>query len=170
MTENDTNPSQQFLPVAAAAERLGVSRLKVREAAARNLIPSRRDNENKLRLDLSGTPLPDLSEIGIRSDVPPAMLMDVLFDELEELHAELAGAAVERSALRDLADRQAEALDRALSAGEALEAKIAERDRTIACRNATVEQVLEVSERAVTLAAGAKPPARKGFWRRLFGL
>ncbi|MGI9493065.1 MAG: hypothetical protein ACR2QF_11765 [Geminicoccaceae bacterium] len=191
MIGQDANADQQFLSVAAAAERLGLSRLKVREAAARNLIPSRRDNQDKLRLDLSRRPLPDLGDGAMGEDAPPAMLMDLLFDEIEELHADLADAEMERTALRDLAGRQAEALDRAadrmerdaaqkarlstlldraLSAGERLELGIAERDRTIEHRNATIEQSLNMSERAVVLAAEAKPPVRKGFWRRLLRL
>ena len=208
MSKNDTSRGQEFLPVAEAAERLGVPRLKVREAAARKLIPSRRDNQNKLRLDLSGTSLPDLRKAKSDGDTPPEMLMDLLFDEIEELHADLADAAAERSALRDLVGRQADALDRAaermerdagqkarlsslleralnhLEAGaaatdvtadrtttiERLEKEIAERERVIEDRNAAVEKALQMSERAVALAAETEVSVRKGFWRRLLRL
>lgn len=101
----------QFLSVAEAAERLGVSRVKIRDAAARGLIPSQRDNENRLRLDLSGSTADALSGAG--GAVDQAALMNLLFDEIEELNDDLRAQAADVAAFQGIADRQATALDAA---------------------------------------------------------
>ncbi|KIN64079.1 hypothetical protein Z946_2966 [Sulfitobacter noctilucicola] len=100
-----------FLSVEEAADKLGVSRIKVREAAERGLIPSKRDNENRLRLDLSDVNPKVLDKKGKR--LTQARLMHVLFDEIEELHDVASAKAAEVEALRGIADRQADALDAA---------------------------------------------------------
>ena len=111
MNAHPSTSGLQFLSVAEAAERLGVSRVKVRDAAARGLIPSKRDNENRLRLDLSGLQAEALDGAGRRVD--QTSLMNLLFDEIEELHDALEGRTAEVQALRGIADRQADALDEA---------------------------------------------------------
>jgi excisionase family DNA binding protein len=103
----------QFLSVAEAAERLGVSRVKVREGAARGLIPSKRDNQNRLRLDLS-----DLTgDVFDRAEgsVDQTALMNLLFDEIEELHDDVLSRSAQVDALCSIANRQADALDSAAS-------------------------------------------------------
>ncbi|MEP6018872.1 MAG: hypothetical protein ABJ251_10380 [Paracoccaceae bacterium] len=101
----------QFLSVAEAANRLGVSRIKIRDAAARGLIPSQRDNENRLRLDISDVVKGDLSG----GKVDQAALMNLLFDEVEELSDDVRARSAEVDELRSIADRQADALDKAAS-------------------------------------------------------
>lgn len=114
-----------FLPLAEAAARLGVSRLKLREAIAKGLLPAQRDNEGRWRVDLSAAP-GDLAGMTATRAAPPEALMGALFDEIEELSAEAEGAAADRDRLSALAAAQASALERALAA---LEARTAERDR-----------------------------------------
>ncbi|RVT85389.1 hypothetical protein DXV76_06385 [Rhodobacteraceae bacterium CCMM004] len=101
-----------FLTVGEAAARLGVSRLKLREAVARRLIPARRDNEGQLRVDLDAAP-PDLADRLAGSEMSAGDLLDMLFDEVEELQAQVAEKDAERLALVGLIERQADALDRA---------------------------------------------------------
>ena len=50
-----------FLSLAEAAARLGVSRLKLREAIAKGVVPARRDNEGRWRVDLTALP-PDVTD------------------------------------------------------------------------------------------------------------
>ena len=114
-----------FLTVEEAAGRLGVSRLRVREAAARGLLASRRDNEGHLRIDLPDLPrlAPDKGD-GLQPDA----IMAFLFDDIEELEAALADRDVAITRLTDLLDRQDSALTRAalaLEASEAREARMA---------------------------------------------
>lgn len=107
----------QFLTVAEAAARLGVSRLRLRDAAARGLVPSKRDNEGRLRFDLA-----EVTEAPPGADGPPLAadaLLDILFDEVEELQAELSTRDDEVAALSALAARQDAALDQATAALEA---------------------------------------------------
>jgi hypothetical protein len=103
----------QFLSVAEVAERLGVSRVKVREGAARGLTPFKRDNQNRLWLDIS-----DLTgDVFGRAEgyVDQTALMNLNFDEIEELHEDVFSRSAEIDALSSIADRHADALDSAAS-------------------------------------------------------
>ncbi|MEP2732541.1 MAG: hypothetical protein ABJN03_20190 [Ascidiaceihabitans sp.] len=111
MNPRSAQSGLQFLSVAEAADRLGMSRIKIRDAAARGLIPSQRDNENRLRLDISDVGKGDLSG----GKVDQAALMNLLFDEVEELSDDMHARLAEIDALRSIADRQADALDKAAS-------------------------------------------------------
>ena len=111
MNPRSAQSGLQFLSVAEAANRLGMSRIKIRDAAARGLIPSQRDNENRLRLDISDVGKGDLSG----GKVDQAALMNLLFDEVEELSDDMRARLAEVDALRSIADRQADALDNAAS-------------------------------------------------------
>ncbi len=113
-----------FLPLALAAERLGLSRLKLREAIAKGLVAARRDNEGRLRVDLAAIP-GDLRESIGATPAAPEALMGALFDEIEELSADLESAAAATGRLTRLVDAQAGALDRSVTE---LEARTAERD------------------------------------------
>lgn len=110
----------EFLTVGEAAERLGLSRLRVREAVARGALRGRIDNEGLLRVDV-----PDTARI---EDGPldPADVLGFLFDELEEREALDAAKDARLAALADLSNRQADALDRA---GAALEASVIRENR-----------------------------------------
>ena len=92
---NDTkhtrrDSSTDFLTVAEAAVLLGLSRLRVRQAAAVGALTSRRDNEGMLRVDVPKTTVSRNSlEEKMQANLPPAKLLEVLFDEVEETHAVL---------------------------------------------------------------------------------
>lgn len=157
MTNSSSPSGLQFLSVAQAAEQLGISRLKIREAAARGLIPSQRDNENRLRLDLSALDHIDFDKEG--NQLNQSALMHALFDEVEELHEDLGARAAEVAALRDIADRQADALEAAADQMEkgAFDRKQLEEllDRALAHleapnQNSVDAQLAEVSDRALT--------------------
>lgn len=114
MSRFEQGKGLQFLTIAEAAEHLGQSRLRVREAAARGLLGSRRDNEGRLRIDIpdslrlvAGEGWPDDTSLA------PDKAIEFLFDEIEELR----DAEAEKDGLiRDLtalAERQADAIERA---------------------------------------------------------
>lgn len=140
-----------FLTVGAAAEHLGISRLKLREGVARKLIPARRDNEGALRVDLSAL-APGVTEQLQSSDLSASDLVDMLFDEIEELQGQLAT----QPRLIALLGRQADALDRG---GAALERAAQDRDRLAA-----------LLERALARLEGETPPALTTVTDRALGL
>lgn len=113
------------LTVDEAAARLGVSRLRVREAAARGMLPSRRDNAGHLRIDL-----PDRGALlSGGADLEPGAIMAFLFDDIEELEATLADRDATIARLADLLDRQDVALARsgaALDAADGREARMSD--------------------------------------------
>jgi len=96
-----------FLTVDEAAERLGLTRLRVREAVARGLLSARRDNEGRMRIDL-----PD----GLRlaadadADLDPQAILTFLFDDIEELEVTLAAERAQTARLLKLVERQDAAL------------------------------------------------------------
>ena len=124
MTTQVTQPGLQFLSVAEAAETLGVSRLKIREAAAKGMLPARWDNEKRLRVDLTGITAEQIETS--KKSVSQSALMDLLFDEVEELHEALLSRDAETDALKGLAERQAAALD---DAADRMERDAAEKAR-----------------------------------------
>ncbi|MFN6978809.1 MAG: hypothetical protein ACK4OP_11835 [Gemmobacter sp.] len=153
-----------FLPLADAAARLGLSRLKLREAIAKGLVAARRDNEGRLRVDLTAVP-GDLRAAIAATPGDPAALMGALFDEIEELSGDLADTRAANDRLIRLAGGQADALDRALAA---VEARAGERDalasvadRALAAadeaagRATAVQQVADAAFAALDRAAGA---------------
>jgi excisionase family DNA binding protein len=134
-----------FLTLAEAAERLGVSRLKLREGIAKGVIAARRDNEGHWRLDLSALPS-DLRRAVARVPADPADLIGALFDEIEDLGADLARAEEVTARLTALAGTQADMMDRLASL---VEARTAERDRL----GQIAGQALTAAEEAETRAA-----------------
>lgn len=152
MNALSTRSGLQFLTVAEAAERLGVSRIKVREAAACGLIPFKRDNENRLRLDISGVGKDALQG----GKVDQSALMNLLFDEIEDLSDDLRARSAEIDALSDIADRQADALDNAASQIErdaADKARLSDLLELTLSQNARFDALLE---RALEYAAAGK--------------
>ncbi len=114
-----------FLPLAEAATRLGVSRLKLREAIAKGVVPARRDNEGRWRVDLST--VPSLLKPAIAAaPALPEDLMGALFDEIEELSSDLESSQHLTDRLATLAGAQADTLDKVTAA---LEVLTIERDR-----------------------------------------
>ena len=126
MPADKTPPGLQFLSVAEAAARLGLSRLKIREAAARGLLPAQRDNQGRLRVSLAGLTGAQLDLSG--QGIDGAALMGLLFDEVEELYEALLIGEAEIEALKALAARQAQALDQAV---ERIEQDAAEKSRLV---------------------------------------
>jgi hypothetical protein len=103
-----------FLRIGAAADLLGVSRLRLREAVACGLIPARRDNEGNLRVDLSNANADRLSRDMARMTgrIEGPALVDLLFDEIEELQDNAPTDSAQVHALTDLVTRQAAVIER----------------------------------------------------------
>lgn len=140
-----------FLSLAEAAGVLGVSRLKLREAIAKGLLPARRDNEGRWRVDLTAAPT-DLAAATASRPALPEALMGALFDEIEELSAEAEATSAAQDRLTDLAAAQAAALDRALAA---LEARSAERDQLADLTGRALAAADLAEARATALRAAA---------------
>jgi hypothetical protein len=147
-----------FLLLADAAARLGISRLKLREAIAKGVIPARRDNEGRLRADMSALPDDLVAALSARP-APPEALIEALFDEIEELTVERDTAEIGLERLVDLFDQQGDALDRVLAAAEARAAEVARLTHLSAAALAAAdaatgraEAVQAVADRAIGLA------------------
>lgn len=111
-TSNDA-----WLSLDEAAERLGVSRLRVREAIAAKAIAARRDNHGFWRVSL-----PD-GAAGVKRRMnetrpDPQQLIEMLFDEIEELNGLMAERAANQERMSALVVRQQSALERAISLAE----------------------------------------------------
>jgi excisionase family DNA binding protein len=140
-----------FLTLAEAAERLGISRLKLREGIAKGVIAARRDNEGHWRVDLAALP-GDVRRAVAGVPADPADLMGTLFDEIEELGADLARAQETTGRLTALAGMQAEMLDRLTGL---VEARTAERDRLGDVAGRALAAAEEAETRAAHLQATA---------------
>jgi methyl-accepting chemotaxis protein len=138
-----------FLPVAEAAARLGISRVKLREIAAKGLLPARRDNQGRLRVDLTGAPA-DLPARAAGIAAAPEALMGALFDEIEELSADLEESHALTGRLDGVLAAQGAALDRAVAA---LEQRTAERDGLAAVAARALSVAEEAEGRATALRA-----------------
>ncbi len=113
MVKFSDTKERDFLRVGAAADILGVSVFRLREAVAAGLVRARRDNEGNLRIDLSGI---NPERVGKEIEHQAARvagpdLIDLLFDEIEELRTSLSASDAQVAALSDLATRQAAAID-----------------------------------------------------------
>lgn len=158
MTKPSTDDGMQFLTVQEAARALGQSRLRVREAVARGLLKARRDNEGRLRIDLTDDP--QAAVTAGQSGVPelaPDAVVGFLFDEIEELETVLSDRDARIAVLSDLLERQAEMLDRAdtaLNAAEENQTRLsALLDRALSHLEAdgdATERLAGVSDRALT--------------------
>ncbi|MEM8801423.1 MAG: hypothetical protein AAGF55_02700 [Pseudomonadota bacterium] len=105
----DDRHETSFLTVAEAAERLGTTRLRVREAVALSLLKARRDNEGRLRVDLpNDVALPK----GKSTELDPEAVLEFLFDDIEELENEVVSRDARIATLTALLARQDEALER----------------------------------------------------------
>lgn len=132
-----------------AAVRLGVSRLKLREAIAKGLVAARRDNEGRWRVDMALVPA-GLAEAVASVPAAPEGLMAALFDEIEELSGDLEAAQGVSERLVVLAGGQAEALERVMGA---LEASVAARDRFADVAGRALAVADEAEARAAALQA-----------------
>lgn len=139
--------SESFLTLAEASARLGVSRLKLREGIAKGVIAARRDNEGRWRIDL-GAVRSDLKSAIATSQADPAKLMGALFDEIEELSADLETSQSLTERLATVAGSQAELLDRLTLA---LEVRTAERDSLSNIAGRALAAAEEAGSRAARL-------------------
>jgi hypothetical protein len=175
--------SVSFLGLTEAADRLGISRLKLREAIAKAVVPARRDNLGEWRVDLTG--IADLSRQIKEVEIDPEVLMTLLFDEVEALTAERDSAIVDRDRLGTIAGRALDAaeaqskalggpterafglLDRTVAALETAKAEIAAKNDHIASQAKHLDRLFSLSEQAVASVA----PRRRANWlARLLGL
>lgn len=102
-----------WLSLDEAAGRLGASRLRLREAIAAGAIPARRDNRGFWRVSLSD----DIEAAKLRlrgARVAPQALVELLFDEIEEMNALLAERNGDIERMSRLVVRQQDLLERAL--------------------------------------------------------
>jgi hypothetical protein len=126
----------QFLTVAQAAELLRVNRMTLRSAAVRGIIPSRRDNEGRLRLDITGvTGTGDKLVVPESAKLAPAEMIDILFDEVEELQTDIQERDESIGLLLGISERQSSAID---GAGHALD----EAERRQACLSSLLDRAL----------------------------
>jgi methyl-accepting chemotaxis protein len=139
--------SDSFLPLAEAARRLGLSRLKLREAIAKGVIHARRDNEGRWRVDMDAVPDDLAAAIAARPAAPEA-LMGALFDEIEELSADLETTQDMNERLARLAGAQSDALERL---ADTLDARTAERDRLSSIAGRAIDAATEAEARAAAL-------------------
>jgi excisionase family DNA binding protein len=176
MTESS---SGAWLTLDEAAERLGVSRLRLRQAITANAIPAQRDNQRFWRLTLPD----DLAAVrrSIESaKVPSQGLIDLLFDEIEDLNALLGERAANEQRLAALAGHQQELLERALSlaenagggaavdigrvvqlnerSGHVLERSLA----SLEAKNAELATMTGLMDRALTTVAGLDAEVTRG--------
>ena len=99
----------QFLPVGEAAFILGISRVRLREAVAKGIIPAQRDNQGRVRVDISRATA-DLARQLAETPVDPSALIDALFDEVEELQAIVLEREASIGQMEELIERQDRAL------------------------------------------------------------
>jgi hypothetical protein len=111
------NSNDDWLSLDHAAERLGVNRMRVREAIAAGVIGARRDNRGFWRVSLAAD-IGDVTERMREIRMNPEALVELLFDEIEELNADLAERDSSLERLHALAARQQGMLARALALAE----------------------------------------------------
>lgn len=143
MAEKRSESGRHFLPIGEAARLLGLSRMRLREAIAKGVLPARRDNEGRLRVDLTSIP-PDLEGRISGTGMAPAELLDTLFDEVEELQGLLAERDEEIGKIHRLLERQ----DSALAQSMDLLGKHTNRSRPQGDRT---EELAGVSDRALAM-------------------
>jgi excisionase family DNA binding protein len=164
-----TDPSSDaWLSLDEVASRLGVTRLRVREAIAAGVLRARRDNRGFWRVTLDAPEEAAARMASLR--VEPTQLVEILFDEVEEMTAALAERSADVNRLTALVDRQQELLERALRAAEGQQtpapserlAALNDRSQTLIdralteleARDAELSKVSGLLDRAMGAAAG----------------
>lgn len=136
--------TDQRLTIGEAAARLGTSRLRVREALAAGLLTGYRNNQGQWLVDLETLPV-TLGATGSEA-LAPERLIELLFDEVEELQNTLEERDRTIAQMTALLERQGAALDRAMA--------IADRQDG-GGDNAQIRALSETSERAMALLESA---------------
>lgn len=140
-----------FLTLAEAAERLGISRLKLREGIAKGVIAARRDNEGQWRVDLQDLPA-DVPRAVAAVTADPADLMHALFDEIADLGADLAQAQAMTTRIAALAGAQGEMIERLT---DIVETRTLERDQLGRIADQALTAAEEAGGRATQLKVTA---------------
>ncbi|WP_419906413.1 hypothetical protein [Hoeflea sp.] len=180
MSEKRSGTGRHFLPVGEAAQLLGLSRMRLREAIAKGILPAKRDNQGRLRVDLTSIP-PDIDGQISGKGMAPSELLDALFDEVEELQGLLAERDREIGSIRQLLERQDGALEKSMElldrhAGQSghqdnrAEEMAAISDRAMAMLDETTAKLeaalgdnaryRQLLERALSLSEAATAPGR----------
>jgi hypothetical protein len=115
------DPPRTWLSIDEAARRVGVSRLRLREAIAAGLCEARRDNRGSWRVALAADPA-SLKERVEATRAAPDALIGLLFDEIEDVNLLVADRDESMARLNALAARQQEVIERALSLAQSAEA------------------------------------------------
>jgi hypothetical protein len=188
--------SENWVSLEEAARQLGVSRLRIREAIAAEQLSARRDNRGFWQVSLDN----DFDVKGnIESErLDPEALVELLFDEIEEVNLILADRDASLERLNAVASRQQEMIARALSLAEAPSADrpSADRDRLaeindrmsrliettlekLASRDGDIVKLTGLLDRALTTISGLESELQrqaglaerqKGLFERLFAL
>jgi DNA repair exonuclease SbcCD ATPase subunit len=112
MGRADNDSGLQFLTVAQAADLLRINRMTLRSAAVRGMIPSKRDNEGRLRLDITHiNRAGDTLHVPESAKLAPTEMIDILFDEVEELQSDLQERDEFVARLQEISERQSSAMD-----------------------------------------------------------
>jgi excisionase family DNA binding protein len=151
---------EAWLSLDEAAERLGVSRLRLREAIAANAIAARRDNRGFWRVSLADGARAAISRVNERR-ADPQQLVELLFDEIEDLNAVMSERAANEGRMAALIERQQILLDRALS--------LAEKPAELGVDAERLASLHDRSQRLIEEMLG-KIEARDGEFSRLSGL
>jgi septal ring factor EnvC (AmiA/AmiB activator) len=135
------NSHDDWLSLDQAAERLGVNRIRVREAIAAGVIGARRDNRSFWRVSLAAD-IGDVKERMREIRLNPEALVELLFDEIEELNADLTERDSSLERLHAVAARQQGMLARALALAEKSENPGDSKDR---------DRLADLNERSLRL-------------------
>ena len=108
--------AESWLSLDEAAPRLGVSRLRLREAIAAGALTARRDNHGFWRVSLDDEAGAMRRIATVRAE--PHELVELLFDEIEEMTVRLSEQDEDVARLMSVVERQQGLLDRALRRAE----------------------------------------------------
>ena len=135
-----------WLSLNEAAARLGLSRLRLREAIAAGVLRAQRDNRGYWRVWVEENR--DFAREIAAAQISPDKLIEALFDEIEELTSAHDERQSEVDRLSELAARQQALLERAIALAETSgEAKPAEEVNRLGALN---ERSQALVERAMT--------------------
>ena len=190
-------PNETWLTLDEAAARLVVSRLRLREAIAAGLLKGRRDNRGFWHVLLAGEAAEMAGKIQA-ARAPPEALVELLFDEIDEMNLHIAERDASLERLNSVAARQQEMLARALAVAEtpapaetrldgARVAALNERSSALietaldklAGRDGDIAKLTEIIDRALTTMGGLEAELKrqsevaerqKGLLERLFVL
>jgi hypothetical protein len=187
--------SENWISLEDAARQLGVSRLRIREAIAAEQLPARRDNRGFWQVSLDKNF--DAKGRFESERLDPEALVELLFDEIEEVNLVLADRDASLERLNAVASRQQEMIARLLSLAEPSSDRASADAHRLAEINDRMSRVIETAleklasrdgdivkltgllDRALTTIAGLESELQrqaglaerqKGLFERLFAL